>query len=309
MNHISELRQLVKGTLLENEPMAKHTSYGIGGPASAYIMPKDRDDLAKILKFAKKNRISVHFVGSGSNLLVNDHGIDGLVITPAKALRSLKFNGNYIEAESGVMLGKIVKESIKRNLTGLESLVGVPGTLGGALIMNAGAFGGEISNYLKSIDIMELTGKTYTIGPENIDFGYRHSSLKPDEFILLARFELPEISPEIIQEKRAKASQGRKKSQPLRFRSAGSVFKNPGDNLAAGYLIDQAGLKGTCVGDAEISRHHANFFVNHGSAKATDIAKLIRLARKTVYEKYGVMLELEVNTIGFSQSELDPYAA
>jgi len=309
MNHMSKLRQLVKGTLLENEPMAKHTSYGIGGPALAYIRPIDRDDLAKILKFAKKNRLSVHFIGSGSNLLVNDQGIDGLVITPSKALRSLEFKGNCLEAESGVMLGKIVKESIKRNLTGLESLIGVPGTLGGALIMNAGAFGGEISNYLKSIDIMKFTGKIYTIGPENISFGYRYSSLKPDEFILLARFELPETSPEIIQEKRAIASQERKNSQPLRFRSAGSVFKNPGNNLAAGYLIDQAGLKGTCVGDAEISTHHANFFVNHGSAKATDIAKLIRLARKTVYEKYGVMLELEVNTIGFSKSELDPYAA
>ena len=153
MTHISKLRQLVKGTLLENEPMSKHTSYGIGGPALAYIIPKHRDDLAKILRFAKKNEIPVHFVGSGSNLLVNDQGIDGLVITPAKALRILTFKGNCIEAESGVMLGKIVKESIKRNLSGLESLIGVPGTLGGALMMNAGAFGGEISNYLKSIDI------------------------------------------------------------------------------------------------------------------------------------------------------------
>ena len=309
MSHISKLRQLVKGTLLENEPMSKHTSYGIGGPALAYIIPKHRDDLAKILRFAKKNEIPVHFVGSGSNLLVNDQGIDGLVITPAKALRMLEFKGNCIEAESGVMLGKIVKESIKRNLSGLESLIGVPGTLGGALMMNAGAFGGEISNYLKSIDIMKQTGRIYTISPENLEFGYRYSSLNPDEFILIARFELPKISSEIIQEKRVKASQGRKKSQPLRFRSSGSIFKNPGVNLAAGYLIDQAGLKGTCIGDAEISTKHANFFVNHGSAKAIDIAKLIFLARKTVYEKYGVMLELEVSTIGFCQSELDPYAA
>ena len=309
MTHISKLRQLVKGTLLENEPMSKHTSYGIGGPALAYIIPKDRDDLAKILRFAKKNEIPVHFVGSGSNLLVNDQGIDGLVITPAKALRILTFKGNCIEAESGVMLGKIVKESIKRNLSGLESLIGVPGTLGGALMMNAGAFGDEISNYLKSIDIMKLTGRIYTLSPENLDFGYRYSSLNPDEFILLARFELPKTSSEIIQGKRIKASQGRKKSQPLRFRSSGSIFKNPGANLAAGYLIDQAGLKGACIGDAEISTKHANFFVNHGSAKATDIAKLIFLARKTVYEKYGVMLELEVKTIGFCQSELDPYAA
>ena len=299
-----ELRSIVKGTLLEDEPMARHTSYGIGGPVSAFITPKDRNDLARILMFANQNEIETHFIGSGSNLLVSDSGINGIVLTPAKALTQLEFNGSHVIAESGVMLGGLVKECIKRNLTGVESLIGVPGTLGGALVMNAGAFGGEISNYLKSVDMMNMKGIISTYSPKDIDFSYRFSSIKSDEFVLQAQFELIEENPDIIQEKRMKASKGRKTNQPLRFRSAGSVFKNP-DEYAAGYLIDQAGLKGTKIGDAEISHHHANFFVNHGKANASDIAQLIRMARKSVFEKFGIKLELEVKTIGFDPRELE----
>jgi len=301
---MAKLRSIVKGTLLENEPMSHHTSYGIGGPVSAYITPKDRNDLANILKFAYEHSIETHFIGSGSNLLVADSGIDGIVLTPAKALTHLEFTGRHVVAESGVMLGRLVKECVKRNLTGIESLIGVPGTLGGALVMNAGAFGGEISNYLKSVEIMNMSGTVKIFSPDDIDFSYRFSTIKPDEFVLQARFELKEEDPEIIQEKRNKASKGRKTHQPLRFRSAGSVFKNPEEN-AAGYLIDQAGLKGTKIGDAEISPHHANFFVNHGKAKASDITELIRIARKSVFEKFGIKLELEVKTIGFDSTELE----
>jgi UDP-N-acetylmuramate dehydrogenase len=301
---MGELRKIVQGTLLENEPMSDHTSYGIGGPAGAYITPKDRSDLAEILKFANKYSIETHFVGSGSNLLVADSGIDGIVLTPAKTLTQLEFNDGHVIAESGVMLGRLVKECIKRNLTGVESMIGVPGTLGGALVMNAGAFGGEISNYLHSVEIMNMSGEIKTYYPGDIDFAYRFSTLRTDEFVLLARFDLKEEKSIIIQEKKNKASKGRKTNQPLKFRSAGSVFKNPKEN-AAGYLIDQAGLKGIRVGNAEISKHHANFFVNHGNARSSDITSLIRLARKTVYEKFGIKLELEVKTIGFDPKELE----
>jgi UDP-N-acetylmuramate dehydrogenase len=256
------------------------------------------------LKFANKYSIETHFVGSGSNLLVADSGIDGIVLTPAKTLTQLEFNDGHVIAESGVMLGRLVKECIKRNLTGVESMIGVPGTLGGALVMNAGAFGGEISNYLHSVEIMNMSGEIKTYYPGDIDFAYRFSTLKTDEFVLLARFDLIEEKPIIIQQKKNKASKGRKTNQPLKFRSAGSVFKNPKEN-AAGYLIDQAGLKGIRVGNAEISKHHANFFVNHGNARSSDITSLIRLARKTVYEKFGIKLELEVKTIGFDPKELE----
>ena len=299
----NELRSIVKGSLLENEPMSKHTSYGIGGPASAYITPRDRNDLCSILKFAVKNDITVYFIGSGSNLLVSDDGINGIVISPAKSLKMLEIEENSIVAESGVMLGKLVKETMKRNLTGLESLIGVPGTLGGALMMNAGAFGGEISNYLISVDVMTSKGKLKTYKANEIDFSYRFSSFSTDEFILLARFTLKFEDPNIISERRKVASSGRKTNQPLRFRSAGSVFKNPKDH-AAGYLIDKVGLKGKRIGDAEISTHHANFFINHGNASASDITGLIELAKNAVLKKFDIELELEIKTIGFEQDKV-----
>ena len=278
------LNKKVKGSFLTDEPMAKHTSYGIGGPAQAYITPSDQKDLKQILLFAKDNRIKTFFAGSGSNLLVADEGYEGIVITLGKSFTKLNIDGNKVVAEVGVMLGKIVKETIKRNLTGMESMIGVPGTLGGALIMNAGAFGGEISNSLDEITVMLMTGKTKIYQNHDIDFSYRNSTFPKDE----------------IQYDRAKASKGRKDTQPLRFRSAGSVFKNPKPDLAAGYLIDQAGLKGTRVGDAEISTKHANFFINHGKAKAKDIVSLILLAKKVVLEKFDVNLELEIRTLGFA---------
>ncbi|MAR35604.1 uncharacterized protein METZ01_LOCUS16384 [marine metagenome] len=300
MDAIRMLNEKVKGTFLRNEPMAKHTSYGIGGPAQAYITPADENDLKQILIFAKDKGINTFFAGSGSNLLVADEGFEGIVITLGKSFTKLGIDGNKMEAQVGVMLGKIVKETIKRNLTGMESMIGVPGTLGGALIMNAGAFGGEISNCLDIIKVMLINGETKIYQKDDIVFSYRNSTFPKDEILLSATFTLNEKPANEIQYDRAKASKGRKDTQPLRFRSAGSVFKNPKPDLAAGYLIDQAGLKGSRIGDAEISTKHANFFINHGKAKAKDIVDLILLAKKTVLEKFDVNLELEIRTLGFT---------
>ena len=298
------LSTMTKGSFLKNEAMAKHTSYGIGGPAKAYITPRDKDDLSQILQFANHHGIATYFVGSGSNLLVADEGIDGLVITLGKSLKHLEIKGATVFAESGVMLGKMVKECIGLNLSGVESMIGVPGTLGGALVMNAGAFGGEISNYLKHVTVMKMDGQEKQYQPGDISFSYRHSTFPDDEIVISAEFELIQSDKETVQEKRAVASGGRKATQPLRFRSAGSVFKNPKEG-AAGYYIDQAGLKGTKVGDAEISPIHANFFVNHGKAKASDVVALIRLARETVHDKFGIMMDLEVKPLGFKPGTFD----
>ncbi|MBT3478851.1 MAG: UDP-N-acetylmuramate dehydrogenase [Candidatus Marinimicrobia bacterium] len=298
------LNTMTKGTYLKDELMSKHTSYGIGGPARAYVTPKDKADLAEMLQFAKAHDIPTYFVGSGSNLLVADEGIDGLVITLGKSFNHLEINGANILAESGVMLGKMVKECISRHLSGVESLIGVPGTLGGALVMNAGAFGGEISNYLKHVNVMTMAGNEMQYQPGDISFSYRHSTFPTDEIVVSAEFELIQSDEKTVMEKRSVASGGRKASQPLKFRSAGSVFKNPSEG-AAGYFIDKAGLKGIKIGDAEISPIHANFFVNHGKAKAKDIVKLIRLARETVQGKFGIMLDLEVKTLGFKMGTFD----
>lgn len=298
MDSANKLSDITQGSLLKNEAMSKHTSYGIGGPAKAYVKPKDEVDLSNILKFASKHKISTFFVGSGSNILVSDDGIDGIVITLGNSLKKLIIEGTSVYCQSGVMLGKFVKECISRSLSGVESLIGVPGTVGGALIMNAGAFGSEISNYLKKVTVMTMSGELRRYKADDIQFSYRNSSFQNNEILISAEFELIQSDKKSVVEKKSMASGGRKKSQPLKYRSAGSIFKNP-DEGAAGFYIDKAGLKGSKSGDAEISPIHANFFVNHGSAKASDIVELIRLARKTVKEKFGIMLELEIKTLGF----------
>ena len=295
-----EIKKITKGIVLYDEPMSKHTSYGIGGPARAYVTPKNKEDLVSILKFSKDNNIPSYFIGSGSNLLVSDDGIDGIVITLGKSFNKLEINKNNVFAETGVMLGKMVKECTKRNLSGLESLIGVPGTIGGALIMNAGAFGGEISNYLEYVSVITMSGDEKKYQQKDIKFNYRNSSFSDNEILINANFKFIFSDQKTVSKNKLKASGGRKSSQPLRFRSAGSVFKNPSEG-AAGYFIDKAGLKGTKSGDAEISNVHANFFVNHGSATAKDVVRLINIARKKVYNEFGVMLELEIKTLGFAQ--------
>lgn len=306
--NLNKLKSRFDCDILINERMSNHTSYGIGGSVLAYIRPNNKNDLIKIIKMMNEKNHKTYYLGSGSNLLVNDKNINAFVITTARAIKDLKITNNIIHADSGVMLGKLVKESMKHKLTGLESLAGVPGTLGGALKMNAGAWGSEISNYLTSVEIVDINGSVKTLKPIDLNFGYRSSSFSSEYFILSAQFKLKSSSKENIKIKKAKASDGRKKTQPLKYRSAGSVFKNPRSNLAAGFLIEKSGLKGTKYGDAEISTHHANFFINHGNAKASDVAFLIRLSRKTVYEKYGIMLDLELRTIGFKNNNLFPNA-
>jgi len=303
MSTFKNLIKITKGTLLFEEPMKNHTSYGIGGPAEAYIIPQDSDDLLRILNYAKENLLSVNFIGSGSNLLVSDDGIRGLVISPRKSFKEIKFNENLVFAQSGAMLGSLVRKSTKRNLTGLETLIGVPGTIGGALVMNAGAFGSEISNFLISVSTISMDGKLIKRKANQINFSYRNSTFKKDEFILSATFELTEASKDKINKKKEVASKGRKTSQPLKYRSAGSVFKNPKGDFAAGYLIEQVGLKGYAIGNAQISDHHANFFINHGNAKAEDIMSLIKISKERVFQKFNINLELEVKALGFSKKD------
>ena len=301
----TEIKNLVSSKILINESLKKYTSFGIGGNASFYIFPKNEKDLKNILKYSNVNNIKIFFIGSGSNLLVSDNGFDGIIISLRKTFKNFIVN-DKLEATigTGVMLGNMVKILSKKSIKGLESLIGVPGTLGGALIMNAGAYGMEISNNLVSIKVIEMDGTDKIYNKKDLEFSYRFSSIPKNEIVVEAnfKFELGDI--DNIQDKKIEASNQRKEKQPLKFRSAGSIFKNPSSKIAAGYLIDKANLKGMRVGDAEISIKHANFIINHGKASSNEVLKLIKIIKNKVKEQFNINLKLEIKLLGFNDKEL-----
>jgi len=298
-----DIRKMLTSVMTFDEPLAKHTTFGIGGPADCMVFPETREELSKLLKYAYQKKISAIFIGSGSNILVWDKGFDGIVISLKKSFKNLTIKRNsQIIVEAGVMLGTMVKQAMAAEIGGLESLIGVPGTVGGALIMNAGAFGSEISKYFEEAKTMTIEGDTKSYKKGEIEFSYRHSTFPKNEILLEATFQCKQGKPAEILKDRKVASDGRKSNQPLKFRSAGSIFKNPSDSLAAGYLIDKTGLKGTERGGAAISEKHANFIVNMGDATAADVLYLIKLAKKYVAKKFHINLELEVKLIGFPKS-------
>ena len=294
----------IENKFLKNELMSKHTSYKIGGPAKIFFTPANRNELIQGFEFSKSNKMNIFFIGSGSNLLVSDQGINGMVISIKKSFRNFSINDTRVFAETGTMLGRIVNSTIKEGLTGLESLVGVPGTLGGALIMNAGAYGSEISNYLKTVEVVTKEGVIKKYQSEDMKFSYRNSNFSDEEILISAEFELNKANKEEINKKKIHANKGRRSSQPLKFRSAGSVFKNPKEG-SAGYFIEKAGLKGLRSGNAEISKKHANFFINYGDAKAEDLVKLILTAKKSVKKLFNINLELEIQTLGFKKGTFE----
>ena len=300
------IKNNTESRVLVDELMKNHTTYGIGGPVDLFVLPSNKEDLVKVFEISKKYNQEVNVVGSGSNLLVSDNGIRGVVICIKNCLNNLDVEDNKIYAECGVMLGKLVKHSIKNNLKGLENLIGVPGTLGGALIMNAGAWGGEISNCLESVELIDPDkNKVIKLSKSEIDFSYRSSSFKNGSILLSALFHMDYSDKKIIEDSSKIAQFGRKDTQPLKYRSAGSVFKNPSKENPAGMLIDKAGLKGLTIGGAQISEKHANFFINKENAKANDMLMLIKKAKNMVKEKFDVDMNLEVKLMGFEEGEID----
>ena len=301
---MNEINNKTASLCLMNESLKKHTTYGIGGPADLMIFPKSKQDLIKVIEIINENKIQLTILGSGSNVLVSDNGIRGAVISLKNSLKKIEVDDNILYAECGTMLGKIVKHAVKNNLIGLENLNGVPGTLGGALIMNAGAWGGEISENLVHVEIMNSKNEIQKIQKKDLNFSYRQSSFNKDDILLSAKFNLKKADKDIIKENFIEAQSGRKKSQPLNKRSAGSLFKNPKNN-SAGKLLDEAGLKGFSIGDAKISEKHANFFINDGDASSRDMLMLIKKAHKEVKDKFNVNLSLEVKLMGFNEEEIE----
>ena len=301
---MNEINNETTSLCLMNESLKKHTTYGIGGPADLMIFPKSKQDLIKVIEIINENKIQLTILGSGSNVLVSDNGIRGAVISLKNSLKQIEVDNNILYAECGTMLGKIVKHAVKNNLIGLENLNGVPGTLGGALIMNAGAWGGEISENLIHVEVINSKSEIQKIQKKDLNFSYRQSSFNKDDILLSAKFNLKKADKDIIKENFIEAQSGRKKSQPLNKRSAGSLFKNPKNN-SAGKLLDEAGLKGFSIGDAKISEKHANFFINDGDASSRDMLMLIKKAHKEVKDKFNVNLSLEVKLMGFNADEIE----
>ena len=301
---MNEINNKTASLCLMNESLKKHTTYGIGGPADLMIFPKSKQDLIKVIEIINENKIQLTILGSGSNVLVSDNGIRGAVISLKNSLKQIEVDDNILYAECGTMLGKIVKYTVKNNLIGLENLNGVPGTLGGALIMNAGAWGGEISENLIHVEVINSKSEIQKIQKKDLNFSYRQSSFNKDDILLSAKFNLQKADKNIIKDNFIEAQSGRKKSQPLNKRSAGSLFKNPKNN-SAGKLLDEAGLKGFSIGDAKISEKHANFFINDGDASSRDMLMLIKKAHKEVKDKFNVNLSLEVKLMGFNEEEIE----
>ena len=278
--------------------MSKYTSFRIGGPADYYLEPADKDDVIQIVNYLRRQQIPLMMIGKGSNLLVSDEGIRGAVINLEVGLSGIHVEGDQVVVEAGMSLTRFVDFCVQRGHKGVEMLPGIPGTIGGAIMMNAGAYGGEISDYLVDVEVLR-DGKVIKVPKQESGFAYRRSGFVHD-IILTASFQLPTGDKAEIMKVRRELLMKRNRAQPVNMPNSGSMFKNPSGTHAA-KLIEEAGLKGTRAGDAQISEKHANFIINHGGASAEDVLRLIELAQSTVAKKFGISLELEVRLIGFDK--------
>ncbi|MFN3133937.1 MAG: UDP-N-acetylmuramate dehydrogenase [Candidatus Kryptonium sp.] len=301
MIKLEEIREIVKGEILINEPLAKCSTFKIGGPADIYIAPRDVDELLRLIQYLKEQGIDFIILGNGSNVLISDEGFRGAVINLESGLNFIRIEGEYVVAGAGIKLAKFVDFCIENGFQGVEMMAGIPGTLGGAIIMNAGAYSAEISDHLIDVDVIRGLNLV-RLKKEECGFGYRTSNLTKD-VVVQARFKFPHGDVEEMKRIRREILIKRNQTQPVNFPNVGSIFKNPPGNYA-GKLIEEAGLKGVQIGGAQISEKHANFIINKGNATARDVLELIKIAQQKVYEKFGVKLELEIRLIGFKEEEI-----
>ena len=281
-----------------DEPMKKHISFKVGGPADFLVKPKTEEELSNIIAFAKRENVPFIVIGNGSNLLVKDGGIRGIVIELSDNFNNYEIDGNIIKAQSGALLAIIGRNAMKNSLTGFEFAAGIPGTLGGALAMNAGAYGGEMKQVVKTVRLMDRDGNIFELSNEEMKFEYRRSLLTTKDYIVLsAVIELQPGNVEEIKEIMADYSNRRSTKQPLNFTSAGSTFKRPEGHFAA-KLIDDCGLRVLNLRGAQVSDKHCGFVINSGGATAKDILDLMFIVKSTVNAKFGIMLEEEVKILG-----------
>lgn len=294
---IDALRKMGSERVLINEPMALHTTYRVGGPADVVFFPASEEETAAAVQIAKENNIPCHVFGNGSNLIVRDGGIRGLVIILGEHFSGVRVEGNRIYAQAGASLSRVATAALNASLTGLEFASGIPGSLGGGCAMNAGAYGGQLSDVFVSARVLTESG-IRELDKQQMEMGYRSTMpLKTGAVVLSAVFELTPGNAEEISAKMKDLNAKRRDKQPLNLPSAGSVFKRPEGNFA-GALIEQSGLKGHTIGGAQVSEKHAGFIVNIGGATCADILALIRYVQETVNANFGVMLELEQQIVG-----------
>ena len=281
-----------------NEPMKKHTSFRVGGPAKVFLVVHSEEILAQILLAVNERKLPYFVLGNGSNLLVSDQGYEGVMIYLGEEFSGIEVNGNKIEAGAAAFLGKVARKALEAELTGLEFAAGIPGSLGGGIVMNAGAYGGEVSQVVTQVRAMNRMGKVVTLEKNELLMGYRTSVFKLQPFVILSVvMELQKGDKEEIAGKMNEYTKARIEKQPLEYPSAGSTFKRPEGHFA-GKLIMDAGLRGFSVGDAQVSEKHCGFVINKGNATATEIRTLMKEVTGIVKEKFGVELEPEVILLG-----------
>ena len=284
--------------VLTDEPMKQHTTFKIGGPADYFLMPEKGEDVGRVIKICKEKEIPYFILGNGSNLLVGDGGYRGAVIQIYRNMSSVTVEGNEITAQAGALLSAVAAAAKNASLTGFEFAGGIPGTIGGAVVMNAGAYGGEMKDVLTEVTVMNAEGDIFTLPTEELELGYRTSIIKTAGYIVLeAKIRLKEGDPEVIRETMKDLTIRRTTKQPLEYPSAGSTFKRP-EGYFAGKLIMDSGLAGYQVGGAQVSEKHCGFVINAGGATARDVRTLMDNVRDIVYKKYGVTLEPEVKFLG-----------
>ena len=284
--------------ILVAEPMKNHTTFRIGGPADALALPKTPEEVAEVVRFCHEHAQPYYVLGNGSNLLVSDEGYRGLVLQLYRNFNDLQVNGETITVQSGAMLAAVARTAYQTGLTGLEFASGIPGTIGGAVVMNAGAYGGEMKNVLKEVTVLTKEGEVLVIPAKALELGYRTSVIPKNEWIVLgAVLQLKKGDQEQILARMEELKEQRITKQPLDMPSAGSTFKRP-EGYFAGKLIMDAGLRGFTVGGAQVSEKHCGFVVNRGNATAADVWELICEVKRRVKEMTGVELEPEVKLLG-----------
>lgn len=299
INQFSQLllTELPEGTIYLNEEMKNYTTFKIGGPVDILIKPDSIKSLAQAIKLCRIYEVPYYILGNGSNLLVADEGFRGVVIQIYTNFSEIKVEGNTVTAQAGALLSKIANKALEHSLAGFEFAHGIPGTLGGAVVMNAGAYGGEMKHVLVSCDVLDLEGNILTLSNEDLELGYRKSVIQKKGYIVLsATIGLKEGNKEEISDSMKELMARRKEKQPLDKPSAGSTFKRP-EGYFAGKLIMDSGLKGYQIGGAMVSDKHSGFVVNNGGATFKDVESLIKHVQEIVKEKYQVLLEPEVKIL------------